>query len=119
MTGFRSRRSALTARRGILATSQPLAARIELRVLQDGGHAVDAAVATAAALPAGDHARPRRKSIDSGRIGSCAGRPEAAPRDPGLQADRVAGRYVRIPSARSSSVATSIPRRRIETSSSI
>ena len=50
MTWFQSRRSALTARRGIVATSQPLAAQIGLRVLQDGGHAVDAAVATSAAL---------------------------------------------------------------------
>ena len=50
MTWFQSRRSALTARRGIVATSQPLAAQIGLRVLQEGGHAVDAAVATSAAL---------------------------------------------------------------------
>ena len=50
MTWFQSRRSALTARRGIVATSQPIAAQIGLRVLQDGGHAVDAAVATSAAL---------------------------------------------------------------------
>ena len=50
MTWFQSRRSAVTARRGIVATSQPLAAQIGLRVLQDGGHAVDAAVATSAAL---------------------------------------------------------------------
>ena len=50
MTWFQSRRSAVTARRGIVATSQPLAAQIGLRVLQEGGHAVDAAVATSAAL---------------------------------------------------------------------
>lgn len=50
MTWFQSRRSAVTARRGMVATSQPLAAQIGLRVLQDGGHAVDAAVATSAAL---------------------------------------------------------------------
>ena len=50
MTWFQSRRSAVTARRGIVATSQPLAAQVGLRVLQDGGHAVDAAVATSAAL---------------------------------------------------------------------
>ena len=50
MTWFQSRRSALTGRRGVVATSQPLAAQVGLRVLQDGGHAVDAAVATSAAL---------------------------------------------------------------------
>ena len=50
MTYFKSRRSAVVARRGIVATSQPLAAQAGLRVLQDGGNAVDAAVATAATL---------------------------------------------------------------------
>ena len=50
MTWFQSRRSAVTARRGAVATTSPLAAQIGLRVLQEGGHAVDAAVATSAAL---------------------------------------------------------------------
>ena len=50
MTWFRSRRSALTARRGIVATSHPIAAQAGLQVLMQGGHAVDAAVATSAAL---------------------------------------------------------------------
>jgi gamma-glutamyltranspeptidase/glutathione hydrolase len=47
---FPSRRSNVLARHGLVATSQPLAAMAGLRTLMAGGHAADAAVATAAML---------------------------------------------------------------------
>lgn len=48
-TPYCSRRSPLFAH-NIVATSQPLAARVGLRAMEDGGNAVDAAIATAIAL---------------------------------------------------------------------
>jgi len=47
---YPSRRSIVMAKRGMVAASQPLAAQTGLQILERGGSAADAAVATAAVL---------------------------------------------------------------------
>ncbi len=47
---YPSRRNVIFGTQGMVATSQPLAAQAGLRILQQGGNAVDAAVASAACL---------------------------------------------------------------------
>lgn len=47
---FGSIRNTVFAKKGMVATSQPLAAQAGLEIMQKGGNAIDAAIATAAAL---------------------------------------------------------------------
>lgn len=47
---YTSKRHTIFAQQGMVATSQPLAAQAGLHILRSGGNAIDAAIATAAAL---------------------------------------------------------------------
>ncbi|WP_458209447.1 gamma-glutamyltransferase family protein [Haladaptatus sp. NG-SE-30] len=85
---FSSRRSTVYAPNGIVATSQPLAARAGVSILEAGGNAFDAAVATAAALNVveptstglgGDvFALYRTAAGEVGAMRSCGGAPSEA-----------------------------------------
>ncbi len=85
---FGSRRSTVYGQRGIVATSQPLAAEAGIETLRNGGNAFDAAVATAAALNVveptstglgGDvFALYRTADGDVGAMRSCGGAPADA-----------------------------------------
>ena len=48
--GYPSRRSVIYGRKGMVCTSQPLAAQAGLDIIKQGGNAIDAAIATAACM---------------------------------------------------------------------
>src|SRR2546428_10756479 len=61
-----STRSVVMGRHGMIATSQPLASAAGLKVLQDGGNAIDAAITAAAVLSV---VEPTMNGIGGGLFG--------------------------------------------------
>ncbi|GAW17939.1 hypothetical protein ANO14919_074080 [Xylariales sp. No.14919] len=60
---FASRRSVVHSTKGIVACTQPLAAKCGIQVLDAGGNCVDAAVAVGTSMPETPCARHTRLSI--------------------------------------------------------
>jgi gamma-glutamyltranspeptidase/glutathione hydrolase len=91
LDSFTSRRSTVYGQRGVVATSQPLAAQAGIEMMREGGNAFDAAVATAAALNVveptstglgGDvFAMYRTADGDVGAMRACGGAPSEATGD--------------------------------------
>lgn len=85
---YHSRRSTVYGQRGVVSTSQPLAAQAGIEILRKGGNAFDAAVATAAVLNVveptstgigGDvFSLYRTADGDVGAMRSCGGAPDKA-----------------------------------------
>src|SRR3712207_7163559 len=90
---FPSTRQPVFATRGMIATSQPLAAQVGMAILQRGGSAVDAAIATAVALTVveptsngiGGEALARGSGGPTLPGAHRSGRPPRAPRPRGLR----------------------------------
>ena len=65
---YPSRRSVIYGRKGMVCTSQPLAAQAGLDIIKQGGNAIDAAIATAACMTVlgADLQRDRKRCVCPG-----------------------------------------------------
>eukprot|EP00965_Chrysotila_dentata_P114610 3788075-Pleurochrysis_carterae.AAC.1 len=61
---FESRRSPVLCAHGCVATSQPMASEVGMRILKNGGNAADACVAAAAALNVTEPCMVRERALD-------------------------------------------------------